>query len=372
MKRILLPLFISLFFTSCLKEIEEQPEKESVAINLAWHKSYPEDSIEKATIGLYWCLSMVGAKVLNSAVIPLKNSIFKVDINSIALNENAVSTLTVLHQKIKETEAYQQKKSIDLGRYISLLIGASEHYYAITNVPENLDEILSNYSLQTSKGYVNNSSVSFKHRVIEYSNQENTKQLFLSTEIDPENNKIVEYETMELMENGQIKFGIFDINGKRINAADDTHTNAGKPAKCMWCHESNINQLFSAQENFSGFLTSLQLNDTLIKFNNKLKNTQNSILSGVTFSNRQEHVQLELAYISFMQPSALRLSNEWDTSEFEVRNKLSSLQTHVHEEFPFLGDLYDRNKVESFAPFKSLPISSSIREKSNIEVNYID
>lgn len=373
MKKILLFLLISAFYISCLNEVDEKvTNTEDAIINLAWYKSYKEDSLEKATIGLYWCYSMLGAKVLNSAVLSSKNGVFIVDINTIALNENATTKIKILHQNIKKTEEYQQKNSIDLGRYIALLIGASEQYYRITNVPENLDNILSNYTLQPSKGYVNNSSVSFKHRIIEYSDQKNTKQLFLSTEIDPLNNKIVEYETVEIMENGQLRFGIFNADKKRINAADENHTTAGKPAKCMWCHESNINQLFTQQEDFPGFLTGMQLNDSLIKFNNSLREKQNLLVKGVTFSNKQEHVQLELAYISFMEPSALRLSNEWNMSESEVKNRLVSLQTHVHQEFPFLGNLYNRNEVEIFAPFKSIMVSSSVREKSEIEVNHID
>jgi hypothetical protein len=174
------------------------------------------------------------------------------------------------------------------------------------------------------------------------------------------------------MENGQLRFGIFNANKQRINVANQKHTTAGKPAKCMWCHESNINKLFTPQKDFSNYLTSKQLNDSLIKFNNGLREQQNLLTEGVTFSNRQEHVQLELAYISFMEPSALRLSNEWNMSVKKVENKLASLTTHIHEEFPFLGNLYNRNEVELFAPFKSLAVSSNIREKSKIEVNHID
>ena len=356
---------------SCLNEVQEMPNNSS-EIQLKWNKSYENDSMEKARIGLYWCYSIIGANVLNSAVLPSNNSVFRVNINDIALDENALKKVQVLHNKIKASNEYKLKNSIDLGRYISLLIGSSEHYYSITNIPKKLNNILSNYTLNQSKGYVDNSLVSLKHRVIEYSNQENTKQLFLSTEIDPQDNTIVEYETIEIMNNGQLKFGIFDANKNRVNTANNSHTTAGKPAKCMWCHESNINQLFTPQNDFSGFLTYQQLNDTLIKFNNGLKKQQNELVEGVKFSNKQDHVLLELAYITFMEPSALRLSNEWGISEDDIKNILYSLPNHYNQEFPFLGILYDRNAVKKFAPYKGLEVSSSIREVSETEVNYID
>jgi hypothetical protein len=368
----LLFLWMITSLSSCLKNVSEFADENIAIINLQFNKAYADDTIEKATLGLYWCYSMVGAKVLNSAVLSTDNNTITVNINDIVLDENALTKIKILHAKIIETEAYKQTKTIDLGRYISLLIGSSEHYYKITNIPNTLDEVLSNYKLKPSKGYINNSAVSLKHRVIEYSNQESSKQLFLSNETDPQTNEIIEYETIEIMENGQLKFGIFDANKNRINAANNLHTTAGKPAKCMWCHESNINQLFTPQNDFSGFLTYKQLNDTLIKFNNGLKEQQNELVEGVKFSNKQDHVMLELAYINFMEPSTLRLSNEWNISQTEVENLLSTLATHVHHEFPFLGVLYDRNDVEKYAPYKGLEVSTSIREVSEIEVNHID
>lgn len=368
-------MLLSVCFTllfSCSKSIVTEKINNESVIYLKWNKSYNEDTIEKARTGLSWCYSMIGAKVLNTVVLPSKNAIFSVDISNIVLDKNAFKKMKLLHKEIKLSNEYRLKNSIDLGRYISLLIGASEHYYALTNIPKHLDELLANYKLNDSKGYIDNSSVSLEHRIIEYSNQKPIKQIFLSTEFDIENNAIVEYETIEIMNNGQLKFGIFDENKNRINAANNKHTKAGKPAKCMWCHESNINQLFSTQNDFPDFLTHLQLNDSLIKYNNSLKKQQDSFKKGVTFRNKQDHVMLELAYISFMEPSAFRLSNEWGIPEEKIKDLLSSLITHKHHEFPFLGVLYDRKEVEKLAPYKSLEVSTSIRERSEIEVNYIE
>jgi hypothetical protein len=370
-KKLLFLLMITSLF-SCSKNVDESIDENLAVINLQWNKAYADDSIEKARLGLSWCYSILGAKVLNSVVLSYNNAVFTVNINDIILDENALNKIKILHLKIKETEAYKQTKSIDLGRYISLLIGASEHYYSITNIPNTLDEVLSNYKLKPSKGFVNNSAVSLKHRVIQYTNQENKKQLFLSNETDPQTHEIVEYETIEIMENGQLKFGIFDEDKSRVNVANNKHTTAGKPAKCMWCHESNINQLFLPQNDFLGYLTSQQFNDTLVKFNSDLRAQQNLLIDGVKFSNRQEHVLLELAYITFMEPSVLRLSKEWNMSETDVKLLLSALPTHEHQEFPFLGVLYDRYDVEKFAPYKNLEVSTNIREESETEVNYID
>ena len=81
---------------------------------------------------------------------------------------------------------------------------------------------------------------------------------------------------------------------------------------------------------------------------------------------------LELEYISFMEPSALRLSNEWNMPEKKVKKMLEQLSIHQHNEFTFLGNLYHRKDVISFAPYKSIAVSDSVRETSSTEVNYIN
>lgn len=368
-KIFILALFTFSSLIACKKNMNVN---DSIIINLKWNKSYDDDSIEKARFALSWCYSYLGAHILNSEVLPNKQTIFFIDINKLGFDKNAIDKITLLHEKIKDTEHYKKTNQIDLGRYISLLIGSSEHYYAITNIPKTFDKLKSNYVLNSEKGYVNNSSVSFNHRVIEYSNQNELKQLFISTEIDTTNNSIFEFETIEIMPNGQLKFGIYDKDGNRINTADEKHTKAGKPAKCIWCHESNLNKLFRPQNDFIGYLKASELNDTLVKYNKQLHVKQSKLKKGIDYSEKQQHSFMEIAYISFMEPSAMRLSNEWNMSKNEVEKLLSSLKTHTHEEFSFLGNLYHRNEVEKHAPYNNLEVSSSIREKSKIEVNHLN
>ena len=73
-----------------------------------------------------------------------------------------------------------------------------------------------------------------------------------------------------------------------------------------------------------------------------------------------------------MEPSAKRLSIEWSININEIENLLDGIPTHNYDEFPFLGDLYFREEIDQYAPFSGLPVSSSVREKSNREVNYVN
>jgi len=344
----------------------------SSLLNLKWNKAYADDSIEKSIIGLKWGLSYLGAvlpKNLNG--ISVSENVITIDIDQLGFSSNAIEKLNLLHYKMIASEEYKVNGAIDLGRYISLLLGASQHYYEIVATPDRLDVLLQHYTLQNQKGYINNSSVSHQHRRIQFSDQQGFSQLIIAEEIHPVTKEIYEYETIELLPNGQLRFGIFDKNGNRKNNADKSHSDAGKPAKCMWCHESNIQQLFQQQSDFTDYYNYSELQKRLMDYRQSNIDLKMTLTDGVAFSQTQQHTLTELLYISFMEPSAQRLSLEWGIPIGEVQKKLSGIPTHVYPEFPFLGNLYNRNTVEIFAPFKGLKVSGSVRELSETEVNHL-
>ncbi|MGV3698192.1 hypothetical protein [Flavobacterium sp.] len=349
------------------------PSVENSSLVLKWNKAYPDDSIDKSIIGLKWALSFIGAELpVNEVGISYQGNRISIDVNKLGFSSHTKEKMSVLHSKIIASEEYQTQQAIDLGRYIALLIGASEHYYELVGTPSTLSELLGNYTLLPQKGYVNNSGVSLEHRIIEFSEQNGLNQVFLSKEVNPITGEIYEYETIELLPNGQLRFGIFDVNGNRKNNADASHSNAGKPAKCMWCHESVINQLFTPQNDFPGYLTAAELQNTLINYRESHRDLKSQLANGVDFSQTQQHTLTELLYISFMEPSAERLSLEWDLPLAQVQNLLSGLPTHQYSEFSFLGNLYYRTDIETLAPFDGLAVSGNVREASTIEVNHLD
>ncbi|AWI25363.1 hypothetical protein [Flavobacterium pallidum] len=340
------------------------------SVKLEWHKSYADDTMDKAVVGLRWALSYVGAKSLGPSEITVSGNTASINAYKLGLNENAVNALKILHQAIRESGEYKRNKSIDMGRYVSLILGSPQHYYALTGVPEKLDDLLAGYTLLEDKGYVNHSAVSLKHRIIRFSGQDKMRQVFLSAETDPATGRIEEYETLEIMDNAQLRFGIFDADGNRMDHADPSVTNAGKPAKCMWCHESTISPMFKPQDEVHSYLSYNALQDKLKAYNQSLTEQKALLKEGVDYLKLQDHTFTELLYITFMEPSAERLSAEWGMPLAEVQQRLSGLSTHVCEEFPYLGPLYQRKEVEKLAPYQGLEVSGSVREMSS-EVNYI-
>ncbi|NRB84439.1 MAG: hypothetical protein HRU49_11790 [Winogradskyella sp.] len=359
-------LFIA--FTSCSK-------KEAYTINLKWNKAYPKDSFERSITGLKWALSYLGSTVANDSTIlkfNAKDSIIIIDIKALGFSDEAESKLARLQYQFQQTESYKQNSSYDLGRYIAMTFGNPKHYYSITDVSKFYNYYNDNYKFSDTKGYVNNSSVSMVHRIILFSEKKVHKQAFVSIEIDSITRDTLEYETAEIMPNGLLKFGIYDTNGLLKDAASPKFTRAGTPAKCIWCHEVGIQPLFKPQQNYNGYLDYFKLDDTLTYFNQKVRKFQDSQWVDKTLTNKKLHTELELVYIAFMEPSARRISREWQMPIEEVKQKLAHLETHVHEEFPFLGKLYHRKDVDALSPLKVLGVVESIREPSNNVKSLID
>lgn len=368
----LIPLIVTLcLLYSCKNEYTNQDN--STVLKLKWNKAYEDDSIDKAVIGLQWALSYVGANTpCNSNAIDTRNNTITLHTLNLDFSDKAKHNLEILIAKIYATEAYKENKTIDIGRFITLILGSPEHYYNLVETPETLAELKVNYTLNTEKGYVNNSSVALQDRVISFSEQEQFNQLWISEEIDSITKTIYEFETIELLKNGQLRFGIYDENGNRKNVANKKHTQAGKPAKCIWCHESNLNKMFRKQDDVYGFLSTEKLQQKIITSRDTFHENRLQQKDNLDYSKRQQHTLTELLYISFLEPSLKRLSLEWQIEESELLLLLKDVKTHKHNEFPFLGDLYYRKDVEAFSPLKPITVSRNVREQSTKEVNHLN
>ncbi len=342
-------------------------------IHLKWNKSHEIDNLQKNIAGLTWALSFLGSNIaLDTTLtgISYTKDIIELDISNVGFSEKAITHLQSLNWAIKNSEEYKKKGTIDIGRYIALTIGSPNHYYKIAGVPQRLSNLRSNYTFDSITAYINNSSISNIDREIEYSiNNEQNKRAFISAERDTITKEIQEFETVELMENGLSKFALYDKKGNLKTVGDQKVTRAGKPGKCMWCHESGIQPLFRKQINIKNYIPARAFLDSLKMYNNELRVYQNEIWKNSVIKNRRSHTEMEIAYITFMEPSIEQLSNEWQITGEETKKKLAHLKSHRHHEFDFLGDLYHRKDVDLLAPFKVLEVPESIREASSNEDN---
>lgn len=374
---ILCLFFLLLFLTNCKSTQKLSFSDEEMTICLRWIPSYTGEKEEDMQTGLAWGMSMLGAEMpvgcMEKAFIPLKNKYYLLNINFLNFSQNAKKVLLPIFQGIKKSNEYQQKGGIDIGRFLVLTLHSSWHYYAITAMPRNYSAFTKNYAFDKAESFpVIASCVARQTRIIRFPVEEvAAKMAFIAEEGKGnwENGQfeITDREVFDVMKNGQLRFGIYDKKGKLAAASPLYLGAAGKPSKCMWCHERNIAKLFTTTPDPQGYITAAQFDEKIIKMNNLLQTFQASLQTETAWRNPRAHTLQELLYIGFMEPNIQRIATEWEMSESAVLAKIAKLPTHLHEEFAFLGTCYNRAAIDSLAPYRSLRVPNSVREPSEYE-----
>jgi hypothetical protein len=363
----------------CVKE--KAADYNPWSISLRWIPAYQDESWDHVRTGLLWSFSFLGATLpagsFDASVTWKNDRLFTCDFSKLGFKKEALLSLQVIFDRLKASEEYSAKGGIDLGRLLMLTIYSSNHYYRITGMHASyntLNELhLSDSILQLA---LTHSAVASENRMINmpaainsaslafYSASEGTGSIAdssFATQI---------HETMELMPNGQLRFAIYDLQGNLLPSANTLISAAGKPGKCMWCHESKALTLFQEQDDVPGYLTAQEFMERVALTNEELTEIRNALSTELVFANQSDHTQSELLYISFMEPSAYRIANDWDLTIDEATIVLADLPTHEYAEFPFLGLLYQREAVDLLAPYKTERVPESVREHSFYEPDF--
>lgn len=354
------------------------PISEKDLIILKWNQAYPTETPQMAETGFLWALSFLGAELnkgdFKKAVLWKGNKLF-VNIRKLGFSEPAILALKKLILELKQSEEYKIMEAIDLGRFVMLTLNSSNHYYKITGIPNSFLEFKKNKMFDPKQFVATNSSISLHDRIIDLPDSNITdfsKSAYVSNECEGKikdgKGRITSYEVKEQMPNGQFRFAIYDTTGSLLVAANGL---AGKPSKCLWCHETNIQPLFTTQIDEPNYYGADMFNRIVTRNTQILYNYRQGLNSDIDFEKKQDHTYTELLYITFMEPSQERLALEWGISIAEVKSKLMGIPTHTHSEFSYLGQLYYRTDIEIFSPYYAIKPPNSAREKSLYEPNLI-
>jgi hypothetical protein len=382
MKKFRLFFFLVLPITVACVGLGETDNSDSAQLRLCWYKSYPKENWDMVREGLRWTLSYLGATLPRGSfdqVVSVTDSMpFEVDFKQLGFTNDALDVLGQLCDSIRRTPGYATQNALDIGRFVALTIGSSWHYYRITGIAPTLQEFITHHHLENPLRFgVTRSTVSEHHRRIEFNSDTAAilKAGFLAVEGsgDLRNNSFLSqvYEVFDIMPNGQLRFGVYDAQGKLMVSSPRELSKAGKPAKCLWCHEIEITPLFVNNEAVPGMLTDAEFHAWQSAFQRNLTQYRVSLNDDLPYENRQDHTYMELLYIGFMEPSLMRLTAEWGMDSLTVQAKMQHLPQHIYEEFPYMGNLWCRFSADSSMNFKNPEVSRSIREELGQEKNYL-
>ncbi len=371
--------FFIIIFTLTLFAACKQSNNHS--IKLRWIKSHKAENLDTFKIAFGYSMSFLGANFskedFNNALNFIDESKFDFDYDKIGFSKDAVDAIKVICDSLKNTEEYKHYGAIDAARFVVLTLHTSPHYYKITGAEPTLTGFSSNHSIEDTVWFaVTNSSVAKGERVVIYDKKLNIgSRTFVAFEGDSVfKNRLAKaklYETMTLMANNQFAFAVYNDKGNLIHSSPKVFGAAGKPSKCLWCHETSMQTIHNDNVAIGGYLHPDSFKINMISYQKKIDISRSLAKNNfIDFSKLQDHALSEIMYISFMEPSVYRLALEWNLSEAEVLQKLSKLKTHAHEEFPFLGNLYNRNDIDSISEVKFAKVPLSVREELGEEPNF--
>jgi hypothetical protein len=301
----------------------------------------------------------------------------KVNLGGLGFSNEAQSVLQDLIRKLKDSEEYRRHHSMDIGRFVTLTLNSSNHYYAITRAKPTFTEYLSGKTLNEKNAAVLTSAIANGHRLIQVSDHRRPDQLaFIAQEgtgsIEQNTFIAQEFETLDLMPNGQLRFALYDVSGNLKTSASPELTRAGKPAKCLWCHETSLQAPFVDDHQLDGFYSTQELKELIMSYMQIIAMSREELVSEIDFQAQADHTKAELLYLSFMEPSASRISMEWRLPLDQTLEILRGLPTHSHNEFSFFAEnLYYRADVDRLAPFESIRPPDNAREAGGYEPDLI-
>jgi len=378
-----LALFASMFFPFC--DVPDFREMDDLKITLIWNKSYGTQTREGVMRGLIWDLSWLGAELPKGSFgravqfDPKDSTRFTINLDSVGFNESARNALYVICDSIMHSEEYKTYNGIDVGKFVTLTLGTSAHYYAITGVPETLEEFRNKYRIDSTANIfgVTTSTISEGHRKIFFSRDTSLFHCgFLAEEgggsLDSGTFRPELYECFDIMPNGQLRFMIYDEHGALTAGTPAATGDAGKPAKCLWCHETHVQALFINNREVKGMLTNAGFLVMRDSFQVRLDRYRLTLNTDMNWNNQADHTLGELLYITFMEPTMMHLENEWEMSPVQVKSILARIKSHQFEELNYIGTVYERSDVDYCRAdsLRTLNYPVSVRETGE-EVDYL-
>lgn len=373
---------VAILFNACKHDAEDpiisDINIDKYSIELRWYKSYTSETKQMAETGLLWAMSFLGAECpkgsLRKAVIWDNNTLI-VHFKHFGFHQQGLEALAKLISLFKQSDEYKKAGAIDIGRFIALTLNSSNHYYIITGMAKTYDTFKLGKVFDAKQFVATNSTISSNDRVIDLpdsNNMDYRQSAYIANECEGKikegKQRITSFEVKEQMANGQFRFAIYDTTGIILTAAKGA---AGKPAKCLWCHESYIQTLFAEQIDEPNYYSAEMFKYIVSRNYKQLVAYRTTLQTDIDYERKQDHAYTELLYVTFMEPSVDRLAQEWGISLNEAKDKLRNIPTHTNNEYPHLGTIYFREDVEQFSPYAGIKHPSSAREKSVYEPDLI-
>jgi hypothetical protein len=356
-----------------------EPVDPALTIELRWIQGFSRESRSDVETGLLWTLSFLGAMLPRGSpdVLSWQDDTVTLRLDRAGIDAAARPQWERLLALMKASDEYRRMGALDIGRFVALTLCSPWQYYALTGANPRYEEARAKYAFDPKQAALIESTVAHGDRLVELARGPTIGDLaFVGQEgtgsIRQRTFQRAEQELIEVMPNGQLRFALYGVDGGLKPAASPGLTAAGKPSKCLWCHESQWMSPLDARSSVEGFYSPSEFTEQVATRRARLRAARAALRSRIDFARAQDHTYAELLYLTFYEPSAERLAGEWSLPLEQVQQMLSTLPTHAHQEHAFLGaSLYRRAEVDALAPYDVIEVPTDPREASAYEPNLL-
>ena len=365
-----LALAFALLLAACADDTSPPSDPRDV-VELRWLKAYSRESRSDVETGLLWALSLTGAQLpRGSRVIRWHGDQMTVDLARAQVQDGTAPAWRQFIAEMKASGEYRARGALDVGRFVTLALGSPDRYYALTGATANYTLARGRYEFEGRPAAIVKSAVALGSRRIDISVADRVGQIafvgfegkgsFAAGTFEPH-----EMELLDTMRNGQLRFALYGLDGRLEPGASTALTTAGKPAKCMWCHEAGLQPTFVDYPAVSGYRDRGEFEALLKQRRALLLAYREQLDTQIEYRHSQDHTYVELLYESFEEPSRERLAREWGIPVESAAQRLRGKPTHAQAEHGYLGsEIYWRQDVDDLAPYAVLEPPPSVREES--------
>lgn len=370
----LIPALLALTVFGC-SHPTPPPRNPELTIQLRWIQGYPGERKRDVETGLNWALSFLGASLPSDAaeVYSWRDNIITVDLDAAGVLPQTKPAWASVLAILRNSDEYRAMGAMDIGRFLMLTLCSSNQYFALTGAPSTFAEFQAKHPQPSRPAAVVESGIATGNRLLDVGQAGRIDEIFFvafeGTGSIPDGSfHKAETETIDFMPNGQLRFGLYDMGGKPKAATTPSLTAAGKPSKCLWCHEIGLQPPYRNTTSVTGYYSAEELRSIVKERMVIVDAYRRTLRSRIDFRRTNDHTFAELLYLSFAEPSAARLASEWNMPEDKVTALLAGSKTHAQHERVILGDrLYDREDIDRFAPYQTIRVPSQVREAGGYE-----
>jgi hypothetical protein len=347
----------------------------NLTIDLRWVQGYSKESRASVETGLIWGLSFLGAQIPQGRpFFSWHGNVVTVDLGGAGVPKESWPAWEKLLSLFKSSGEYRASGGLDIGRFLMLTLCSTNHYYALTGTSSTFNEFRSKHPFEPKRMAVVESTLTHGNRLVEIGKGDVGASRFGfavyegTGSIQDGSFQSSEIEALDFMPNGQLRFAVYDSDGNLKGTATPALSMAGKPSKCLWCHEIRLQSPFANKTDVQGYYSTGEFRAIIRDRMRSIDAYRHGLSSVVDFTKTQDHTFAELLYVSFAEPSAARLASEWNMPVEEVQRLLSNARTHTQSELRLLeGPLYRREEIDRFAPYTTIRVPSDAREASSYE-----